>query len=132
MRRPLFAALSIVVLAALPTDGRADAAPTEAFHLRTAQDLLDICSVQPGDTDYDASMGFCLGFIEGGGHYHDSITSGPERARLICQPEGVTRQKAIGVFVSYLGTNPQHLADPPMEALVRAAMNEWPCATPAQ
>lgn len=132
MRRATTVALMLTALVGSPGAGYADAVSAESFHLRTAQDLLDLCSVKPGESDYEASLGFCFGYIEGGGHYHDAITSGPEHARLICTDGDATREQVVAVLVTYLGANPQHLADPPMETLVRAAMVEWPCDAQVQ
>jgi len=111
---------------------RADAAVTDGytysdFQLNTAADLLDICTLDAAHPDYPAAHSFCLGYFAGGQHYHRAVTRGPDFPPIACPEPGVTRDEAIDVFVAYMRANPQHLKEPPMEAVFRAVSAKWPC-----
>jgi hypothetical protein len=111
---------------------RADAAVTDGytysdFQLNTAADLLDICTLDAAHADYSAAHSFCLGYFAGGQHYHRAVTRGPDLPPIACPDQTVTLDQAVDVFVVYVRANPQHLQEPPMQAVFRAASAKWPC-----
>jgi hypothetical protein len=112
---------------------RAEAAGTDGyalsdFQLNTAADLVDICTLDSAHSQYLEAHSFCLGYFAGGQHYHRAVTRGPDFPPIACPEPGVTRDEAVDVFVAYMRANPQHLQDPPMEAVFRAVSAKWPCA----
>ena len=121
-----------LALALVLTVARAEATDTDGyalsdFQLNTAADLVDICTLDGNHSHYPEAHGFCLGYFAGGEDYHRAITEGPDFPPIVCPQPGVTRDQAVDVFVAYMRANPQHLQEPPMEAVFRAISAKWPC-----
>ena len=99
----------------------------EDFSLRTAGDLVDICTLEQSHPDHMAARAFCYGFFEGGMHYEDAISMSPTYKRISCNPPETTRTQAVEVFVTYVRTNPQYASEAPIDAIFRALVAKWPC-----
>jgi hypothetical protein len=99
----------------------------EEFKLDQTRELLDICTVSASHPDYLEAYGFCVGYFTGAMHYHRALAKGPERKAIVCPEHTVTRAEAIAVYVTWAKANPQYMNDEPMEALMRAAVEKWPC-----
>jgi len=99
----------------------------EDFGLTSGQDLVKVCTLQPGHEHYEVAMGFCYGFFEGATHYDRALSNSEHYADLLCEPDSVTRSQAVDVVVQYLTANPQYGSEPPIDAAFRALMNKWPC-----
>ncbi len=97
------------------------------FQLNSAKELLEICTLESAHPDFQTAIGFCYGFISGGGHFHDALSNGPEFDRMVCTPKGVTHDQVVKVFTTYTQDNPKFLEEPAMDVLFRAAVAEWPC-----
>lgn len=129
MRMTVVAASAMLVL--LPVQaGAQDAGTVDVgdFAVDTAQDLLDLCSAEPGISLYAEAIQFCAGFFEGMKHYHDRMSAGPGIKRIVCAPEGVTLKDAIEVYIAYGKANPQYLSEDPADNVIRAAIAKWPCS----
>jgi hypothetical protein len=117
--------------AALLTPGSALASSAgftlDDLQLRSAGDLVDVCSVEQGNENYDAALAFCYGFFEGTIRYAEAMTGGQHHKKLVCPPEGTTRLEAVQVFVSHMKANEQYLSEPPVDAIYRALIPHWPC-----
>jgi hypothetical protein len=100
----------------------------EDIKLKSAADLLNVCTVEPTHEHYQAATAFCYGFFEGAIRYHQAIAGPEPRKKLVCAPEGTTRLQAVDVFVSYLRANPQYATESAIDAIIRALMARWPCA----
>ena len=121
------------VLALTPQVARAEFEP-EDFRIRSAQDLVDLCSVKSSDPA-DPSIQFCRGFITGAWQYHLSQANGPKGVRLVCPPEPPpTRDEAIAMFVAWSATHADKLSEPAVDALFRFLVEKYPCpvAAPAK
>jgi hypothetical protein len=121
-------------LAWLPQVAHADFT-TEDFHVRSAQDLVDVCSVETDDELYTAAIHFCHGFITGAWQFHQAQANGPEGKRFVCPPEPPpTRDQAVAMFVAWSGTHPDRMAEPAVEAFFRFLAEKYPCpqAAPAK
>lgn len=121
-------------LAVLPQAARADFT-TEDFHIRSAQDLVDLCSVETDDSLYTAAIHFCHGFITGAWQFHQAQANGPEGKRFVCPPDPPpTRDQAVAMFVAWSGTHPDRMAEPAVEAFFRFLAGKYPCpdAAPAK
>jgi Rap1a immunity proteins len=119
------------MLALLPLQASAQDAGTADvgdFAVDTAQDLLDLCSVDTESALYAEAIQFCAGFFEGMKHYHDRMSAGPGVERIVCAPDGVTLEDAIEVYIAYGQANPQYLNEDPADNLIRAAIAKWPCS----
>jgi hypothetical protein len=95
--------------------------------LKSAADLLHICTVAPDREHYGTALAFCYGFFEGAIRYHQAIAGPEPHKKLVCAPEGTTRRQAVDVFVSYLQANPQYAQESAIDAIIRALMARWPC-----
>jgi hypothetical protein len=99
----------------------------EDFRLRTAADLVDVCTLEQNHFDHMAARAFCYGFFEGGTHYDDAMSSSPTHKKIVCDPPGTTRMETVEVFVSYVRTNPQYGSETPIDTIFRALVAKWPC-----
>ena len=99
----------------------------EDFNLRTAADLVDICTLEQSHPDYMAARAFCYGFFEGGAHYDNAISTSPTYKKIVCNPPEATRTEAVEVFVTYVRANPQYAAKAPIDTIFRALVAKWPC-----
>ena len=97
------------------------------FRLNSAQELVDVCTVQAGTEHYDTAIAFCLGFFEGAVHYDEAISSLEWYSDLVCPPPEATRQQAVSVFIAYMGDNPDYGPEQPVDVIFRSLVNKWPC-----
>jgi hypothetical protein len=99
----------------------------EDFSLRTAGDLVDICTLEQSHPDHVPAKAFCYGFFEGGAHYDDAISTSPTYKKIFCDPPGTTRTEAVEVFVTYVRANPEYASKAPIDTIFRALVAKWPC-----
>jgi len=99
----------------------------EDFRLNNAGDLLDVCTLEPGHTDFNVAQAFCYGFIEGTIHYDDAVAGSTWYQDIVCHPPEVTRRQAVTVITDYIAANPQHGTEKPVDAIFRALIDKWPC-----
>ena len=97
------------------------------FRLNSAQELVDVCTVQAGAEHYDTAIAFCFGFFEGAVHYDEAISSLEWYRDLVCPPPEATREQAVSVFIAYLGANPDYASEQPVDVIFRSLVNKWPC-----
>ncbi len=115
--------------------GTATAEPAEGapgfslsdFKLVTAQDLVDVCTVDASDPNYAVAEAFCYGFFTGGKHYHDEVAAVSPLGPIACPPVPATRQELVAVFVDYVKRNPQRAAGRPIDVIFEAVGERWPC-----
>jgi hypothetical protein len=122
------AALSLVCVVATADVTR------ENFLLRTAGDLLALCSVSRDDPNKIAAIHFCHGYVLGLDQYGE-VTGRVFRHRLYCPTEEflkLTRDEAIVMFVAWARKNPQHMNETPIDGVIRWLMETWPCEEPVQ
>ncbi len=104
------------------------AAEERDFMLRTTQDLADVCAVEPGSEMYAQAIHLCLGFLEATTQYHDALAAGESGESIVCWPDGApTRMQAVEAFVDWTRRNPDHMDDAPIEGLMRAFVERFPC-----
>ena len=99
----------------------------EDFSLRTAADLVDICTLDQSHPDNVVARAFCYGFFEGGIQYADAISTSPAFVKLVCSPPETTRTEAVDVFVTYVRANSQYASKRPIDTIYRALVDKWPC-----
>lgn len=107
-----------------------DGYTVDDIKLKSAGNLVDICTVDTTNEAYPATLGFCYGFFEGAIRYHEAISGASSVRELVCVPDGTTRKQAVEVFISYMQENPQYQAEGSIDAIFRALMARWPCAAP--
>ena len=99
----------------------------EDLKLHTADDLVDVCTIESGHEEYGTALAFCYGFFEGAIRYAEAISASKLHKKLVCAPAGTTRLQAVEVFVSFMKANPQYAEEGPVDAIYRALMPRWPC-----
>lgn len=94
-----------VALGLLPI--AAHSATAEAFQVRTARDLVNLCKVPPGDPMHEAARSLCYGFLAGAYQYDHSLRSGPDAKPLVCLTDPKpTRAEAAQRFVRWAEAQP--------------------------
>ena len=121
-------ALGSVLSLAPVNPAAAEGYTIEDIKLKSAADLLNVCTILPDHEHYGSALAFCYGFFEGAIRYHQAIAGPEPDKKLVCAPEGTTRKQAVDVFVSYLKANPQYASESSIDAIFRALMERWPCA----
>jgi len=99
----------------------------EAFYLKTTQDLVDLCSIDKGHPLYEKGIAFCYGYVTGAMNFYGAIAPSPKVPKIICSDHVIPRATMVQVFLDWANTAPQHLTEPPIDGLVRAAVDKWPC-----
>lgn len=99
------------------------------FKLNSAEDLVDICTVIPGDEHYELAISFCYGFFEGTVHYDEVMSKLGGYKDMVCPPPGATRQQAVAKFVNFMKGHPQFNTDRPVDGIFRSLGSIWPCKT---
>jgi len=123
------AALAVAVVTTTPASADSHVGFTyEDFQARSAQDLMDICTLEESNPDYWEARAFCFGFFQGGVQFHHALTSGEAFDAIACPGPDATVEAAVIVFVDYARANPQHLEEPAMDMIFRAVGTEWPCS----
>ena len=123
MEKKLFVVGLVLTLLASP----AMAVNEASFKVTTTKDLADLCGVKEGDRYYEFSRGFCLGYIDGAWDYHQALTKGPDFDALACPDPSVTRDQALQVFLGWAKANPGQLGETPVQGVMRAISDKWPC-----
>lgn len=123
----LVIALASAVWEAPAAKAAADGYTLDDVKLKSASELLDICTVPPANEHHDTALAFCYGFFEGAIRYHQAIAEPQPGKKLVCAPEGTTRRQAVDVFTNYLQANPQYGNEATVDAIFRALMARWPC-----
>jgi len=118
----------MAAIALLP--GLAQASTTEDFVLKSTEDLYKVCTTPANDPLRAAAINFCEGFLLGVVGYHDAVTTRENLRRLICYPQGVTRDDGIQAFIDWAAahqTDQKFMNDPPVVGAVRGLAAKWPC-----
>lgn len=122
-------ALVAAVAAASPAEAADDEGfDFDDFQVETAQDLLDICTLDQSHPSHWEAAAFCYGYFQGGAHFHQAIASAPQFQPVACPTGAVTVRDAVEVFVAYARSHPDSLTERPMDAVFRAVGETWPCS----
>ena len=120
--------LMLSAAALLAANAHADDYSIEDFRLHTADDLVDVCTIDESHSDHPVATAFCYGFFEGAAHYDDAIDDTTAYVDIVCSPDGTTRSEAVTVFIEYIRANPQYGSEGPVDAAFRALSDKWPCS----
>jgi len=100
----------------------------EDFEVKTARQLLQLCTVSPDDPRYREALHFCHGYLVGAYHYYLATIAGPNARLLICPPEPPpTRNAVISGFIGWAPRHPQYMSEAPVETYFRFLTETWPC-----
>jgi hypothetical protein len=125
MRKLIVLALAAAVVLPLQLQAGVTRATLD---LKTAQDLVDLCSVADTDANFEGARGFCYGFMSGAGHYHRAVNASSKSKPLFCMSDPKpSRAEAAKLYVDWARANPKYLSDEPVDALMRFAAATWPC-----
>jgi hypothetical protein len=125
--RIIHATALISALAMVPRPVPA-ATTQDSFLLRTAGDLVAVCSPASDDPLMAAAVGVCEGFTVGVFRTLEEIQAG-FRAKLFCMPTpGPARSQAIASFVAWAQANPDVVSGAPADAILRYLQQTYPCA----
>ena len=117
---------TLLALVAFIFSGTAIAVDMNTFQLRTAGDLVHICSIGPDDPAQASALGFCHGVLAGSYHYYNSVV--PVANRFVCAPNPTpTRTKVMNDFVAWAGANQKYMKDAPVDTLFRYLGEAYPC-----
>jgi len=119
--RLLFAAIAAwPAVAAAVTDGD--------FEVKTAGNLLSLCTVAPEDPRYKEALHFCHGYLVGAYHYYLATLAGPNAKPLVCPSDPPpSRNAVISGFVAWARAHPQYMNEAPVETEFRYLTETWPC-----
>lgn len=102
-----------------------------SFQVRTVSDLAALCGARAGETDAEAAIYLCHGFLIGVGQYHAATRRpGSPYPPLYCLPDPPPslNQTAAG-FATWARNNPQFGLEPAVDGLVRWAQQTYPCSS---
>ncbi|MBV8095767.1 MAG: hypothetical protein JOY71_30330 [Acetobacteraceae bacterium] len=104
-------------------------APPASYHIRTLQDVVNLCSTPSSDPSYAGAIGLCAGYLSGVIDYHLADTArATGRTRRVCLPKtATTREQAVNGFVSWARLNSQYMAEPAVQGVMRYFINTYPC-----
>ncbi len=124
MKKSLLVLMAVIV----GYSGPVLAVDSADFKAKTTRNLVNLCSVTLGDDQYEAAMGFCLGFLDAAQDYHRAITSGDLVKPISCPTGPVTRQELVDIFLAWAKAHPDLLdGESPIHGVMRAASDKWPC-----
>ena len=125
---PVAFAVSLGVSSLWP--GAAGAVDSSNFVLNTTQDLYQLCSTPNNDPLRTAAINYCEGFLLGVVTFQNAIADANANKRLICYPQGVTRDQGIQAFVSWAASHQQDrkfMTDSALMGALRGLASKWPC-----
>ena len=125
---PVAFAVSLGVSSLWP--GAAGAVDSSNFVLNTTQDLYQLCSTPNNDPLRTAAINYCEGFLLGVVTFQNAIADANANKRLICYPQGVTRDQGIQAFVTWAASHQQaqkFMTDSALMGALRGLASKWPC-----
>jgi hypothetical protein len=116
---------------ATASSGSVAAATPDSFRIRSAQDLVALCSADPAEANYVAAIHFCHGFAVGAFQYYENLAAASPSYRFVCVPKPPpSRSQAIASFVAWAQGNPQYMTEPAIDAVFRHLGQTYPCTRP--
>ncbi len=120
--------LSITSVAMILGSAQTLALTPDDFTVKTTDDLVKLCKVDPGADLYNAARAFCLGYVDGAWDYHQALTAGASFNAIACPGPDVTRDEAIDVFLDWAKKHAKSVGgETPVHGVMRAFSDEWPC-----
>jgi hypothetical protein len=121
--------VTIIFLAALLIlPGLASAVSENDFKADTTEQIVNLCTADPGEPLYQQAVNFCHGYLVGAYKYYEAAHSGPNAPKFVCLPDPQpTRDEAIQMFMEWAEAHPQYMKESPVETEFRFLMEKWPC-----
>jgi hypothetical protein len=117
-------AVAILALSALPAAAETTA---DNFRAETTRDFANLCSTPASSEYYTEARQFCYGYIAGATQLYFALLGPKGIDPIACPGDGVTRDQAIDVFLAWTKRHPDLLTERPIQGLMRAAVEQWPC-----
>ena len=99
----------------------------DTYPLATTKQLLDVCGAGTPGPGGERVMAFCTGYVTGAMQYHRALAGSPDTEPIICPEDQFTRHQLLEVFLEWARQNAQHWDEPPVQGVLRAASEAWPC-----
>ena len=116
-----------ICVAALPAAGHA-AVTEDTFQLRTAGDLVELCSVAPSDPMGTAALNFCHGFAVGVYRVLEEENAAKRGPKMFCAADQpLTRNQAIADFVQWAKATPEVMSQGPADGITSFLTKKYPC-----
>ena len=118
-----------LVLLGLVSAGKVNADVTpEDFVAKTTQNLINLCTASPQDSQYQAAIHFCQGYLVGAYQYYVAVSTNNPALQLVCFSEPKpSRNDAIDQFISWMQKHPEYLSETPVETEFRFLSERWSC-----
>lgn len=101
----------------------------EHFQLRTAADLVALCTAGEKDPLHSAAVHMCHGFGAGTYQTIQAMTQHEKLKPLFCPPSpGPSRNQAVADFVAWTRSHADLLDQRPVEVIGRYLVDRYPCA----
>lgn len=98
------------------------------YKVRSAEDLVALCSRVSSDEDYVAAQNFCHGYTVGAYAYYRGVASADPHLKIVCvNPPYPERTKVIADFVAWAKANPAYLKDSAVDTFFRYMAGAFPC-----
>lgn len=98
-----------------------------SFRLDDGAALVTACTVPEGEPLHDTAKGFCLGYMTGAMQLYRAATASPNIPNAVCAEREISRAEMRAIFLAWAEDHPEHLDEPAIDALFRAAVAAFPC-----
>jgi hypothetical protein len=121
--------VTIILLSALLIfPGLASAVSENDFKADTTEQIVNLCTADPGEPLYQQAVNFCHGYLVGAYKYYEAAHSGPKALKMVCLPDPQpSRDEAIQMFMKWAKAHPQYMNESPVETEFRFLMEAYPC-----
>jgi hypothetical protein len=121
--------VTIIFLSALLIlPGLASAVSENDFKADTTEQVVNLCTADPGEPLYQQAVNFCHGYLVGAYKYYEASHSGPKALKMVCLSDPPpSRDEAIQMFIEWAKERPQYMKESPVETEFRFLMEKWPC-----
>jgi hypothetical protein len=120
----------LLVAALLLMVAPARATMEEDFHVKTAEDIADLCSTPATDPVYTAAVNFCHGYLVGAFGFYQALMAKPGHRAFVCVPEPKpSRNVVIDRLLAWLKAHPEYRGENPINATFKFLAEAYPCKT---
>lgn len=104
-----------------------DAFPENIYSLKTTKQFLDACGAHAQHPQFEGATDFCIGFVAGAMQSYRVLAEKPTTASITCPGGQVPPQEVLQVFLDWARKNAPLWDEPPVQGVIRAASERWPC-----
>ena len=116
-----------VAAARLAVATSAQAVQRDDFVIKTAEDVVDVCSTTASDPLHTAAANFCQGYLVGLYQTLEALKAKSKKP-LFCPPTPPpTRDNAIAELMTWAKAHPEYKDENPVNFVVKFLTDKWPC-----